>query len=264
MLKRLIVCLGLISSICLNAVCVQANTITDSELNENIELDMYEKWIDEMDLPEEDKEFLIQDNHFREVYEKYEEEGIEINDIDVEDVSEVNSMARGTSYTSTGKVVSYSHVQPTKSKTYYNNKLYSSYKEVKNYVSIANAFNPFKWSWVASLLFSVPTDQYAVFFNTGYQKTEQNSTVYTKDAYYKVGSRYYIGYAAQRSIESISILSYYRDKNNAPHQSTKTSTKTFNSANYNSSNATLVSLAKKYYDTGWILESIPYSSVKIN
>ncbi|MEI3338570.1 MAG: hypothetical protein V8R80_00285 [Eubacterium sp.] len=103
MLKRLIVCLGLISSICLNAVCVRANTITHSELNENIELDMYEKWIDEMDLPEADKEFLIQDNHFREVYEKYEEEGIEINDIDVEDVSEVNSMARGTSYTSTEK-----------------------------------------------------------------------------------------------------------------------------------------------------------------
>jgi len=41
---------------------------------------------------------------------------------------------------------------------------------------------------------------------------EINSTYYIKDAYYKEGNNYWIGYSAEKSAKSVSVLSYYRNK----------------------------------------------------
>lgn len=43
----------------------------------------YVNWINELELTEDDKEFLLQDEHFQDVYEQYAEQDIELNDIEV-------------------------------------------------------------------------------------------------------------------------------------------------------------------------------------
>ena len=263
-IKKVLVSLGIAMAMFLNTVCGYAHTnsvdLAENNAMSNLE---YVNWINELELTEDDKEFLLQDEHFQDVYEQYAEQDIELNDIEVLDVCTTQKSARGTTTLSNGKVVPYSHVQPTKTHTYYANKLYSTFANVSGYASIANSFIPYKWSWLVSIFFSLPKEAFEPYFNTGYVKTVENSTVYTKDAYYKEGSKYYIGYAVQKDSHSISMINYYRDKEQAPHQASKSYNVNFVSPNYSASNTQLVAKAKKYYNTGWKLEAISYSDVII-
>lgn len=138
-------------------------------------------------------------------------------------------------------------------------------QQIKSYVEIGASYLPIPYCWIAATYFSIPAKNYAVFFNNGYQKTEENATLYSKDIYYKEGNKYYIGYNVSLLKDSFSILSYYRDSSSAPHQVTKSSNHSFSSPNYNSSTSTLVKLAKKYYNKGWKSEAISYSSqIRLN
>lgn len=232
---------------------------------DKMEKKAYAQDITRMNISAQDKMFLLADDGYAERYKELVEDGWILQDIKIEDceiVPDNTNMIQpfATYTTSEGKIVTSSYVQPTRSTTKYNNKIYKKAEDLKTYISFASNFINAKWSWIASTLFGINTSQFTVWFNNGYQKLEENATYYLKDAYYKEGTKYWIGYEAMQLKIAGTVMTYYRDANNAPHQKSKDYSKTLKSFNYDKSNVYLVSLAKKYYNTGWVKDQISYSS----
>jgi hypothetical protein len=226
--------------------------------------DSYEQDIMSTDISLEDKYMLLEDEAFEMEYNEMQKEGWVLQDIDVEicEMSGGNfgqSQTFATSTTKEGKVVSKTYVQPTKIKKVYNNKIYAKAQDAKKTLAIASNFAKCKYAWIASTLFSIDTSQLAPFWNTGYQKLEENATYYSKSAYYKKGNKYWIGYGVSKLKTAGSVMTYYRDSKSTPHQKSVDYSKTFKSPNYNKSNTYLVNLAKKHY-THWIDEKMTISS----
>lgn len=237
------------------------------EKNENTSDAEYLAWVEETDLSREDKEFLSENEHFQTRYKDLTDQGWVFTDVDVENVSITNDdnlvSTMSTSILTDGKIVTGTAVQPTVSKTYYNNKLYSAAIDIQKYVSVAAEYIPSEYAWIASTLFSIDSEDFATGFNNGYQKTEENATLHYKDAYYKVGDKYWIGYNVSKIVVAYSILSYFRDALQNPHQVTKTFHKSYRSPSYEAPNSTLILYAKQHYNTGWVMESITYPSTSI-
>lgn len=238
-----------------------------NESNSSIEADMdYEDTIKQLKLSEKDERFLLENEQEKELIQQRLSEGLELKSVEIIDTQENNNGQRG--YTSQGKVVCSSYVQPTTSKKYYNNKLYSSAQKCKSAIAVVLALPGGTKGqvvrWVASTLFSIDTSNYAVWFNNGYQKVEINATYYIKDAYYKEGNNYWIGYSAEKSAQSVSVFSYYRNKNNVPQQKTVSRNKSFYSPSYAKNDGDLVALAKKYYKTGFVQEYYVPTDINMN
>lgn len=225
-----------------------------------------EKAIQEADISSYDKNMLLNDEMFMTRHEELMEEGWVLQDISVDTcTADAGTSTNSTSITSQGKVVSSSYVQPTKTVKKYNNKLYAKAQDITKYVSLASDFIDTKWSWIDSKLFSIDSGQYAPWFNTGYLKKEENATLHLKDAYYKEGKKYWIGFCTKKYVSAVTLISYFKDSNKDPVQRSKTFKKTFTGARYNYSDTKLVALAKKYYKndatTGFVTENPSISSI---
>lgn len=231
----------------------------------------YQEEILESDLAAEDKIMLLSNNDFEERYNAMLSDGWVLQDIEVNDCvdTETSSMrtfasSKSTVKTKQGKVVSSSFVQPRTSKKVYNNKLYQKASDAQKYAQISIKMaskipGGKKIKWVASKLFSLNTSELAPFFNTGTQEIQTDATYYLKDAYYKSGSKYYIGYEVSQLRQSSTIIAYYRNKNNTPKHKSKSRNQTFTSKSYYKNNDDLVKLAKKHYNM-WYQEPLNVSS----
>lgn len=214
----------------------------------------------------EDKQLLLNDGDFKDQYSSLLEDGWELQDISVEeceidlndanDISDSLTQTFATTTTRRGKVVTSAFVQRQKTTKKYNNKVYSSYTKVKSLVSFGASLFKGKIAWVASTLFSIDTSDYAPFFNTGYQRVVENGTLHLKDAYYKEGKKYWIGYCAKKLYTAGTVSTYYKDRQENPHRKSRDYNKTFTSKSYNKSNTELVQLARKHYRTGWVNEKV--------
>lgn len=262
-LKWMFVCI--IGLMILQTKSVRASVI-DEELGVEDDIPTYEETIIESDITLTDKQILLNDETYRERYEKMASEGWILQDIEVEntDIS-IPQLGGAVTYgtnktvkTNMGKVVYSSYVQATKRRTYYNNSKYRNAKAIQKYASFASNFIPYDWSWIASTLFSVDTSNLDAYFNKGYQRVEENATYYTKDAYYKNNNWYWIGYSVSRMDVHLSILSYYRDYKGISHQKTYSKSNVYKSRGYNLSDQYLISLAKKYYNGKYVQENISY------
>lgn len=190
--------------------------------------------------------------------------GLNVGNVEIENVEQAKSADRSerstTVNTTEGKVVVTDYIQPTKSQTKYNNKIYSDIQGLKKYVSFGSSIIPTKVAWVATTLFSLDTSKYAVFFNNGYQKMEENATYHIKSAYYKEGKNYWLGYRASK-MDVAGVISYfYRDSNKTPYADAYDYKNSYKSLNYTTSSDRLVALAKKYYKSGAVDEDITYGS----
>lgn len=248
-----------------NGQIVSANVQTENATYIESDAD-YEQTIKKLQLSKNDEQFLLENEQERELIKQRLSEGLELKSIEITEARKNINGQRG--YTSQGKVVYSSYVQPTVSQKYYNNKLYTSAQKCKSAISVALSLPGGKKAetirWIASTLFSIDTSNYAVWFNNGYQKVEINSTYYVKDAYYKEGNNYWIGYTAEKSAQSVSVLSYYRNKNDVPQQKTASKNKTFYSPCYAKSDADLVTLAKRYYKSGFVHEYYVPTDINMN
>lgn len=262
-LKWMFVCI-------MGLIVFQPQNISAAVINEEVNVEdnipTYEETITESDITLADKQMLLNDEAYRETYEKMISEGWVLQDIEVEntDISipqlggTVTYGINKTVKTNTGKVVYSSYVQPTKRRTYYNNNKYRNAKALQKYASFASNFIPYDWSWIASTLFSVDTSNLDAYYNKGYQRVEENATYYTRDAYYKSKNKYWIGYSVSRMDVHLSILSYYRDYKGISHQKTYSKSNVYKSRGYNLSDQYLISLAKKYYNGKYVQEHISY------
>ncbi len=259
--RKCIVMLGLLTCIILGTKTAYAGEYKGEETS-------YQECILESNLSLEDKTMLLQSQEAKTNYEKMEEEGWVLQDVEVEDMDEIVPQAGNISTyridaivrTTSGKVVYNKYVQAAKKKTYYNNQIYRRALDVKKYASFASNFIPYKWAWIASTLFGIDTSQCDAYFNSGYQRVEENATYYTRDAYYKVKNRYWLGYSVSKMSVSVSILSYYRDAKGTSHQKTHSKNNVFKSRGYNLSDQYLISLAKKHYNGKYVEEHIIYPS----
>ena len=219
------------------------------------------------------RELLLEDEGFKKQYDELVNEGWVLKDILVENcendanISGIQPYGSDkTYYTRRGKVITSSFAQKEKTTKKYNNKIYDTYQKVQNRISFAiSAVSQGKISWIASTLFSIDVTNYAPFVNTGYQKVTENATLHMKDAYYKEGKKYWLGYSVKKLNVAGTVSTYFKDKKENPHQKSKSYSKTFTTQNYNKSNDDLVRLARKYYNTGWVNEKITASqTIRVN
>lgn len=93
----------------------------------------------------------------------------------------------------------------------------------------------------------------------------ENGTLHLKDAYYKEGKKYWIGYCAKKLYTAGTVSTYYKDRQENPHRKSRDYSKTFTSKSYNKSNTELVQLARKHYRTGWVNETVADSqTIRVN
>lgn len=248
----------------LNVGNVYATEIDQGHVDTKENISGYETKIEQSDLSEDDKEWLMNNDMYKQEYLKLTLEGWELQNVEIENVEQAKSADRSerstTVNTTEGKVVVTDYIQPTKSQTKYNNKIYSDIQGLKKYVSFGSSIIPTKVAWVATTLFSLDTSKYAVFFNNGYQKMEENATYHIKSAYYKEGKNYWLGYRASK-MDVAGVISYfYRDSNKTPYADAYDYKNSYKSLNYTTSSDRLVALAKKYYKSGAVDEDITYGS----
>ncbi len=266
--KRLQALLLAVVTICCSMGAEKVNAM--DSVSETAEIQEYVEKI-KQELPSELEKSVLENEEAVERHKELLEDGWVLESIDVEECSQSEGFGISTfstvskNKTKSGMVVCSRYVQPTKSKTYYNSRTYTKAQNVKKYASFASSLCSFKWSWVASVMFSIPSAHFAPYFNNGYQKTEENGTLYVKDAYYKEGKKYYIGYSVSKIYTSVSIMSYYRDNKKIPHQSTRSYNRSYQSRKYSYSDSSLVDLARRHYDSHWIDDPIVYpKTCKLN
>lgn len=252
---------------------VQAATALEGQgYDDSLARTTYQEEILESDLMAEDKMMMLTNGDFKKRYDAMIADGWVLQDIEVDDcvnagASSMRTFAssKSTVKTKQGKVVSSTFVQKRTSKKVYNNKFYQKASDAQKYAQLAVKMSyavpgAKKVKWLASKLFSLNAYELSPFFNTGTQEIQMDSTYYLKDAYYKSGSTYYIGYEASQLKQSGTIIAYYRDKNKAPKHKSKSRSKTFTSKSYYKSNDELVKLAKKHYNM-WYQEPLNVSDI---
>lgn len=138
--------------------------------------------------------------------------------------------------------------------------LYSSASKLASYVSLGLNFFTFKYSWVASLLFSIPASDFAPCFHTGTQEIVEDSTLQSKLVYVKEGNNYYSGISTARHSFTISLRSLYYDNSGAPHHANSNKDYACSAAYYGSTDAQLIQVAKAYYQQGGKEFHISYPS----
>lgn len=228
---------------------------------ENVQTELLDDVAD-MGLSSEELEFLMNDETFLAQYSKLSGEGWELDNIQIKDVEmpDTGIMPYGTRYVNGGKIVDTNYNQPTKRKTYYNNSVYSSASKLASYVSLGLNFFTFKYSWVASLLFSIPASDFAPCFHTGTQEIVEDSTLQSKLVYVKEGNNYYSGISTARHSFTISLRSLYYDNSGAPHHANSNKDYACSAAYYGSTDAQLIQVAKAYYQQGGKEFHISYPS----
>ena len=246
-----------------------AAELNNEDINTSEEDRNYELVIEKSDLTDADKDWLINNEAYKEKYTEYISQGWELNSVEIEEVNQKagDTKSRSTTVnTSQGKVILSDFIQPTKTQKHYNNKIYSNVQDIKKYASFSSNFLPTKVAWIASALFSIDTSQYAVFFNNGYQTLEENATLRLKGAYYKDGKSYMMGYTVSKIDVAGVVSCFYRDTNKTPHAKTHAYSASYHSLNYSSSTDELIALAKKHYKTGEVDEDIMYgtSTIRLN
>lgn len=272
MRKKVLAALLAVSFVLAPGINIQAVTALQEQGNDDsFENTAYQEEILKSDLEAEDKIMLLSNSDYRERYNAMLADGWALQDIEVDDCvhADKNSIrtfsSKSTVKTKQGKVVSSTYIQKRTSKKVYNNKFYQKASDVQKYAQLAiktsySVPGAKKVKWAASKLFSLNAYELSPFFNTGTQEIQTDATYYLKDAYYKSGSTYYIGYEASQLKQSGTIIAYYRDKNNAPKHKSKSRSKTFTSKSFYKSNDDLVKLAKKHYNM-WYQEPLNVSDI---
>ena len=187
----LILCCWMICGPNVNVWASEVGDVLESEYIYQMPL---EKLAEAGCIAEDELVFLENDDAFVAQYELLTGEGWELTNVEIEEYPLIPDNVSATSTTSTyasGKIVTSSYVQPEKTKKYYNNKVYATANSMKSYISLAASVLAGKVAWVASTLFSIPTENLAPCFQNGYQTIIENETLFVKTAYYYNGSRYY-------------------------------------------------------------------------
>lgn len=120
----------------LNVGNVYATEIDQGHVDTKENISGYETKIEQSDLSEDDKEWLMNNDMYKQEYLKLTLEGWELQNVEIENVEQAKSADRSerstTVNTTEGKVVVTDYIQPTKSQTKYNNKIYSDIQGLKN------------------------------------------------------------------------------------------------------------------------------------
>lgn len=108
----------------LNVGNVYATEIDQGHVDTKENISGYETKIEQSDLSEDDKEWLMNNDMYKQEYLKLTLEGWELQNVEIENVEQAKSADRSerstTVNTTEGKVVVTDYIQPTKSQTKYN------------------------------------------------------------------------------------------------------------------------------------------------